>query len=143
MARKVINPKSVGSLKLATTEAGLNSGFVLNEQVTSFKVVPSANRSTIPATFGAPAAESFAASSWAVEISYLQDWGKSLSMSEYLHGADGDLLYFRFDPAGTAEPGFQGLCYVMAGAYGGPADQNWEDTASWPCPEQPQILPAS
>jgi hypothetical protein len=143
MPRKAINPKSLGSLRLAATQAGLAAGNAINDQVTAFKVVPVANKSTIPATFGAPASESAGASSWTIEIAYLQDWGKANSMSEYLLDNDAELLWFRFDPSGSTEPGFEGQVYVTAGAYGGPADQNWEDTQTWACPVTPTLIPSA
>jgi hypothetical protein len=144
MSKKTINPKSTGALRVATTQAGLTTGdaqdTAITEQVTSFRVVPRANLVDSPATFGAPAGQTAAASSWQVEVSYLQDWGKTSGMSKFLYDNDGVEMWFRFDPAGTTEDGFEGKCYIVAGAYGGGADQNWIDSLVWPCPDKPTRL---
>lgn len=141
MARKVINPKSTGAIRFATTEAGLSSGdttdTAVTEQVMSFRVVPSANLVDIPATFGAAAGQSAAASSWQLEVSYLQDWGATVSMSKFLYDNDGVLMWFQFDPAGATEDSFKGSCYLTSGAYGGAADENWADDLVFPCPSKP------
>lgn len=144
MPRKVINPKSTGSLRFAATQVGLASGTVFTDQVYAFQVKPSANLSDIPATFGAAAGQAAAASSWELEISYLQDWGNgATSVSKYLYDNDGGLVWFKFDPAGATEDAFEGQVYVRAGAYGGAASENWVDTITMPCPAKPtRIDPA-
>jgi hypothetical protein len=144
MPRKVINPKSTGTLRVATSQAALTTGdaqdTAITEQVTSFRVVPQANLADVPATFSDPAGQSAAASSWQVEVSYLQDWGKTDGMSKFLYDNDGVLMWFRFDPAGTTEDGFEGPCYLTAGAYGGAADGNWVDDLVFPCAAKPTRL---
>lgn len=141
MARKVINPKSTGILRVSTTQGGLATNdaqdTAITEQVTSFRVVPSANLVDIPATFSTGAGQSAAASSWRLEVSYLQDWGKTDGMSKFLFDNDGGLMWFRFDPAGATEDGFEGECYLTSGAYGGAADGNWVDDLVFPCPSKP------
>lgn len=144
MPRRVINPKSTGAIRFATTQAGLTTGdstdTAFTDQVTSFKVVPVQQLADIPATFSTAAGQSAAASSWNLEISYLQDWGLAAGVSKYLYDNDGALLWFRFDPAGTTEDGMEGPVYVTAGAYGGAADENWVDDQTWPCPVKPTRL---
>jgi hypothetical protein len=144
MPRKVINPKSTGVLTFAATQAGLAAGLAFTDQVYEFKVVPSPNLVDIPATFGVGAGQSTAASSWEVQVSYLQDWGAAaLSVSKYLYDNDGALVWFRFNPAGTTEDHFEGQVYVRAGAYGGSASENWVDDISMPCPSKPSRLDPS
>jgi hypothetical protein len=147
MARKVINPKSTGSIRFATTDGGLASGdaqdTAITEQVISFRVVPSANLADIPATFSTAAGQSAAASSWVLEVSYLQDWGKTDSMSKFLYDNDGVEMFFQFDPAGSTEDSIKGSCYLTSGAYGGAADENWVDDLVFPCPAKPTRVNAA
>jgi|CXWL01.1.fsa_nt_gi hypothetical protein len=144
MARKVINPKSTGNIRFAATQVGLAAGLAASDQVTGFKLTPSANLADIPATFGAAAGQSAAASSWNLELSLLQDWGNgATSVSKYLFDNDGVLVWFRHDPAGATEDSFEGQCYAVAGGFGGDADENWVDDLTLPCPVKPtRIDPA-
>lgn len=150
MARKIINPKSTGVLKLADTEAHLTAGGVegttlltATEQCTAFKVVPRPNTSTAPATFSDPEAEVAAASSWEVQMSLLQDWGKTPSLSKFLYDNDGVLMWFQHDPAGATEDGFKGQVYIVSGGYGGKADDNWVDDLVFQAPVKPTRIAAA
>lgn len=140
MARKIINPKSTGAIVFALTEAELTSDPVaISEQVIEFRVRPSANLATVPATYGAAEGESAAASSFNLELSILQDWGKADSVSEFLYDHDGEVVWFQHDPAGTSEPTIKGSVYAVAGGWGGPADDNWVDDLTMPCIGKPTI----
>lgn len=143
MARKVINPASTGTIKFATSEAGLASATAVSDQVIGFQLVPSANLKDIPATYGAGAAQSAAASSWAVQLSILQDWGKAASVSEFLWDHDGSLVWFSHVPSGTTEGSMKGSCYAVSGGWGGDADENWVDDLTLPCDVKPTFTEAS
>jgi hypothetical protein len=140
MARVVINPKSTGTIRFASAEAGLAAAPMFEEQISNFRVQASQNLADIPATYAAPAAQSAAASSWAITFEYLQDWGKTDGLSKFLYDNDGVLMWFQHNPAGTTAgtpDTFTGQCYVVAGAHGGAADENWVDSLTMPCPSKP------
>jgi hypothetical protein len=138
MARKVINPKSTGSIVFATSEANLTSAPVAaSDQVISFRIVAQPNLTGVPATYGAAASESAAASGFQVELSILQDWGATTSVSEFLFDNDGEEIWFQHDPAGSSEPTFKGAVYAVAGGWGGAADESWVDDLTFPCVAKP------
>jgi hypothetical protein len=146
MARTVINPKSTGTIKFATTQGGLAAATSLGDQIYDFQVKASANLADIPATFGVAAGQSAAASSFSITFGYLQDWGVSTGLSKFLYDNDGVLMWFEHNPAGSTAgtpDTFQGECYIVAGAHGGAADKNWIDTLTLPCPSKPTRLNAS
>ena len=101
MARVVINPKSTGTIRFASAEAGLAAAPMFEEQISNFRVQASQNLADIPATYAAPAAQSAAASSWAITFEYLQDWGKTDGLSKFLYDNDGVLMWFQHNPAGS------------------------------------------
>lgn len=146
MARVVINPKSTGTIRFAATEVALSSAPTFEDQIFNFRVVARQNLADVPATFSAAAGQSAAASSWSIEFEYLQDWGSTNSLSKYLYDNDGVLVWFEHNPAGstTGTPDtFRGQCYVVAGAHGGAADENWQDSLTMPCPSKPTRVAAS
>lgn len=139
-ARTVLNPKSTGTIKFATSEANLVSDPIVGTfQVQALTVVPRANLAPIPATFGAAASDSAAASSHELRVSLLQDWGQVDSVSQFLWDNDGEVVWFTYDPAASGVPSITGSCYAVAGTYGGSADENWVDDLTMPCPEKPDI----
>ena len=146
MARVVINPKSTGTIRFASAEAGLATAPTFEEQIYNFRVQASQNLADIPATYAAAAGQSAAASSWAITFEYLQDWGKTDGLSKFLYDNDGVLMWFQHNPAGTTSgtpDTFTGQCYVVAGAHGGAADENWVDSLTMPCPNKPTRSNAS
>lgn len=138
MARKVINPKSTGAIVFATSEANLVSApLAASDQVISFRITPQPKLTTTPATFGAAESENAAASGFQVELSILQDWGATTSVSEFLFDNDGVAVWFQHDPAGSSEPTFKGEVYAVAGGWGGAADADWVDDLVLPCTAKP------
>jgi len=138
MARKVINPKSTGTIVFATSEAGLTSSPVAaSDQVIAFRITPRPNLTNVPATYGEAASESASASGFQVELSILQDWGASASVSEFLFDNDGASVWVKHDPAGSSEPTFTANVYAVAGGWGGAADESWVDDLTLPCVATP------
>jgi len=144
MPRYVINPKSSATIMFAATEAGLTAGTNGTFQITSFTVAHSANSITVPATFGAPASEDLAMSSYSLELEYLQDYGiNAASFSAYLWNQEGETVWFSIEPSGDidAVAGLKGQCVIPGSDYGGAADEPWIATVSCPCPTKPTLVP--
>lgn len=69
-----INPNNAGTIELALAGDTLKSYAC---QVTSFTVEPTPNTTTTPGTYCGAPVDVPGASSWAIVISFLQDWGNS------------------------------------------------------------------
>lgn len=142
--RQIINPNNLGSIKFATSQAGLDAGIEQGFQITDFQILSKANMNSAPGTFGAPPVDVPGQSSYALEISYLQDWGLDAnSFSEYLYTQDGNEMWYRIDPADTGVKGMEGKCYIVAGPHGGPAGGNWAGKVTLPCTTKPTLLTAT
>jgi hypothetical protein len=143
-ARQIINPNNVGSIKFATSEAGLDAAVEQGFQITSFKVAPKPNLNSAPGTFGAPPVDVPGQTSFNLVVSYLQDWGLDANaFAEFLHNHDGEEYWFRIDPADAGVKGMDGKCFIVAGGYGGDAGSNWVETVTFPCSTKPTILAAT
>lgn len=131
-------------LKVADTEAGLALGDAYECQLTSAVIVGSPNFNPIPATGCAPAAQTPGASSWQLDLAWLQDWtAPGGGLSFYAFDNDTAEVWFSLaiDSVGNPTVVATGHGYVTAGAYGGeiggvPAAA----TATWPLLEKPDIV---
>ena len=112
-------------------------------QINAFTVQATANTTTIPGTYCAGPSNRATASSFAVAMEYLTDWGNPSdeSLSQLLWDNDGGLLYFVFTPADVNMPDCSGTFWSVAGPFGGPGNDVWTGTGTMPCPEQPTITP--
>ena len=111
-------------------------------QISAFAVEASANSSAIAGTYCAGPTTRATASSFAVNMSYLTDWGNPTeSLSQLLWDNDGKLLYFDFIPDDPAMPNCDGQFWGIAGPFGGPGNDVWTGTGSMPCPEKPTVTP--
>ena len=109
-------------------------------QISEFTVNASANTGQIPGTYCQGPSQYGQASTYGVQMTFLQDWGETGSLSQLLWDNDGDLLYFIFTPdvSGTD---CTGSYYAVGGSFGGAGDQAWTTTANMPCPAQPVVAP--
>ena len=110
-------------------------------QISAFAVEASPNSSAIPGTYCNGPTVRATASSFAVSMAYVTDWGKTGSLSQMLWDNDGKLLYFSFVPTDTAMPNCTGTFWGIAGPFGGPGNDVWTGTGTMPCPEKPTITP--
>ena len=107
-------------------------------QISEFTVNASANIGQIPGTYCQGPSQYGQASTYAVQMTFMQDWGETSSLSQLLWDNDGELLYFEFTPdAGGID--CVGSFYAIGGSFGGGGDQVWTTTASMPCPAQPVV----
>ena len=112
-------------------------------QINAFAVQASANTTTIAGTYCVGPSNRATASSFAVAMEYLTDWGNTDSLSQLLWDNDGELLYFVFAPADPAMPNCSGTFWAVAGPFGGPGNDVWTGSGTLPCPEKPTITPKS
>jgi hypothetical protein len=111
--------------------------------VTDILVEPTQNTTTTPGTYCAAPHDTPGASSWAVVISFLQDWGNTPSLSEFTFTNDGALCDFEFTSTNPdTVPSMTGQAFVTATAFGGPAGASWAvATQRWSCPAKPTVTP--
>jgi hypothetical protein len=135
-------------LKVATSQAGLTTGTVVECQVTRAVVTPTSNYQTIPPTGCAPPTQAPGLTSWSLQIDFLQDWAGSavLSLSQFLFTNDGKSAWFELTPdVAVATTKIVGNGYASAAEYGGDFGSGAPCTATstWPMLAAPTItLPA-
>lgn len=131
--------------KVADTEAGLTAGDAYECQITSAVITSTANFQTIPATGCEGASQSPGLSSWALDLTWLQDWSvPGGGLSEYAFTNDTLPAWFSLslDSIGAPTLVATGQAYVTAGAYGGTFGDGSAPTATatWPCLAKPAIV---
>ena len=142
MPRTVI-PIIAPILKVADTEGGLTTGVAYECQLTAATIVGTPNFNAVPATGCAPAAQSPGASSWQLDLAWLQDWtAPGGGLSFYAFDNDTAEVWFSLaiDSVGSPTVVATGHGYVIAGAYGGeiggvPAAA----AATWPLSTNPTL----
>lgn len=130
-----------GSLKLADTQAGLATGTAFECQVTTCSLEASANTAEVPATFCSPTFSTAGLSSFAMSISWIQDWRAAaggLSGYAYTHDAQVKWFELKLDKTDTT-PVATGQVTVVAGAFGGEAGSPLVTSTSWPVVGKPTI----
>lgn len=137
-----INPNNAGTIELAL--AGITPLVAYSCQVTSFSVEPTPNTTTTPGTYCGAPVDTPGASSWAIVISFLQDWGATPSLSQFTFDNDGALCDFAFTSSNPdTVPSIEGSAYVTATAFGGDPGASWQVTTQrWSCSEKPTIVPS-
>lgn len=143
MAVREINPNNAGTIKLALD--GITPLVEYGCQVTDIMVEPSQNMSTTPGTYCAAPHDTPGASSWALVISFIQDWGATESLSEFVFTNDGALCDFEFTSSNPDDvPSMTGSAFVTATAFGGNAGAAWQvATQRWPLNAKPTLVPAA
>jgi hypothetical protein len=137
-----INPNNAGSIKLAP--AGITPLVEYGCQITNIVLEPSQNTTTRPGTYCGPPVDVPGKSSWAIVISFLQDWGFTPSLSKFTYDNDGLLCDFEFTSTNPATvPNMTGQAYVTATAFGGDPGAAWAVTTQrWACDDKPTIVAA-
>ncbi|HKE77298.1 MAG TPA: hypothetical protein VKB57_27005 [Acidimicrobiales bacterium] len=133
-------------VKFADDQAGLALATEYQCVVTSAAITTSPNIQTVPATGCQGEAQSPGQSSFALVLSWLQDWTASGGgLSGYAWDNDTELKFFSIQPDEAAtEPLAEGQVYVVAGPYLGDFGTVLVATGvTWPCFAKPTItLPA-
>lgn len=117
-----INPNNSGTLKLGTAAAPTDDYAC---QVINWALTPVGNSTPVDGTYCRPPGNRSTASSWEVSFNYLQDWGATKSISQFMFDNDGKKVYFEFSPDVPDVPVASGAFYAVAGAYGGDAGTSW------------------
>lgn len=137
------NPK----LTVATTQAGLTTGQACECQVMSAVLTPTPTTNTIPATGCAAASTSTALSSWQLDLTWLEDWNRTVvtSLSQFAFANDGKAVWYKLelDTLGMVGSSATGSAWCSAGAYGGTFGDGSaaQATATWPGVDKPTIVP--
>jgi hypothetical protein len=134
----VLNIKDA-TVKFGVDSTALTSAPDFTCQVTSAAIKANPKLQTVAATFCAAESQIPAASGWQMDLAWLQDWGATDSMSQFMFDHDTDLMMFEITPVDPAAPGATGSCYVVAGDYLGAAGTVLVATATCPLPVKPTI----
>ena len=110
-------------------------------QISTFTITPSANIGSVPGTYCQGPSSYAQKSNYAVDMTFMSDWGTTPSLSELLWDNDGAPLFFEFTPSDTSIPKATGEFYAVAGTFGGDGDSLWTSTQSMPCVEKPVLTP--
>lgn len=138
MAQTVLVIKDA-SVQFADTSAALAAAPDFTCQVVSAAVNASPNLQTVPATFCGPESQAPSATSWAIDLNVLQDWGAigSAGISEYLFDNDAKRKWFLIQPYDPSVMGMTGECWLVAGSYLGDAGTPLQASVSFPCIAKP------
>lgn len=116
-------------------------------QVTSASIGAASNTTTtsVPATFCGPASEVNVpvASTFTLDLDFLQDWTAASGLSEWLFANDATEQAFALYLQGAADPVATGKIIVQAGAFGGAAGEPLTATVSLNIQGYPTILNAA
>jgi hypothetical protein len=137
----VLNIKDA-TVQFALTETAVTTAPDFTCQVTSAAIKANPKLQTVPATFCAAESQSPSASGWQLDLTWLQDWGATDSMSQFMFDNDTALMFFSIVPVDPAAPAATGQCYVVAGDYLGAAGTVLTATATCPLPVKPTITGA-
>jgi len=141
---KLNNPK----LTLALTQADLATGGVHAEcQAQVASLVPTGVSTTTAPTGCRPQSQSAGKSTWALNVTYLQDWANATGVSQFSLTNDGRTVWYRLEPDPTVYAGlaFEGQCDMVAGQVGGNIGDGTEVTSTsvWPMKGPPTVTPAT
>jgi len=139
MAGRAVFQINNAVIKLAATQAGLTAGIDYACQISSAAVVTTANTNTVPMTGCAPASDVPAPSSYALVLTWVQDWQQAQSLSNYAYTNDTQQVWWSITPNGLTAPVATGNSYVVSGDFGGDFGIPLTATATWPCLAKPSI----
>lgn len=135
-----INPNNSGTLKLGTAAAPTDE---YSCQVINFQIDPVANPITRRGTLCSPPLNRNGASSYAANFEYLQDWGATPSISEFLKANDAQLVYFDYSSNVPGTGRITGAFYANTGTYGGDAGSSWVSSGSCGLEGDYTVVPAT
>lgn len=83
-----------------------------------------------------------AAAEWTCELSYVQDWETTNSLSAYLFANEGATIAAVFKPRSGSGPTFTANLVISPGAIGGQVNSYATTTVSLGCSGRPVLVPA-
>lgn len=133
-------------ITFADTEAELETATLTYDCVTTGAgFTASANLTDVPATGCAPASQVAAASSWMLDIAWLQDWqSPGGGLSGYMYENDSLRKWVKVEPTTPGLPAATAEVTIVAGTYAGTFGELLVATSSCPTVGKPEIaLPAA
>lgn len=134
------------TLKLSSDTVG--TGVDYQCQITTASLDPTPNLNPVDATWCAPATQVPAPTSYTLNVTAYQDWGKTESLSQFLFDHDTELATFEIDglvvtDAGAVPAVASGEVRLVAGTYGGAAGAPLAFTVALPVQGKPTIAPGT
>jgi hypothetical protein len=139
----VINQATV---KFADTEAGLAAATTTYECITTAAgFTASPNLTEVPATGCAPKSQVAAASSWVLDLQWLQDWqSPGGGLSGFMYDHDGEKQWCHIEPTNPALPAATAEITIVAGSIYGVFGDLLVAQATCPCEDKPAMtLPSA
>lgn len=138
------NVINAATVKFADDEAGLATADTYECVVNGAGFTASANLTEVPATGCAPKSQVAAASSWVLDIAWLQDWQSSGGgLSGYFFENDGEKKFVSVQPTNPSLPAAVAEVTIVSGPVYGTFGDLLTATASCPAEEKPTMtLPA-
>lgn len=133
-----INPNNSGTILLGVAATPTDDYAC---QVINFVIESVAVTSERAGTFCAAPATLNSASKWQVSFQYLQDWGATKSISQFLFDNDGKEVFFSFVPDVATVPTATGSFYAQAGSFGGDAGTSWDFSGTCGMNGKPTFTP--
>lgn len=129
------------TIKFATTQAGLAAAPLTYECVTTAAgFVASANLVDVPATGCAPKSQTAAASSWALDIAWLQDWNSpGGGLSGFMFTNDAKKMWVEVTPTSPVLPAAVAEVTIISGPVYGEFGTILTATASLAASAKPTI----
>ena len=127
-----------------TLDGGVGTPVNYQCQVTTASLDPTPNLQPVDATLCAPATDMPSATSFVLNLTWYQDWGKPDSLSQFLFDNDTAGATFEMDglvvsDAGAVKQVASGAVRLVTGAYGGAAGAPLTATAALPVQGKPAI----
>lgn len=79
---------------------------------------------------------------WTCELSYVQDWETTDSLSAYLYANEGSTVAVNFKPRTGSGPSFTANIVITPGAIGGAVDAYTDTSVTLGCDGKPVLVPA-
>jgi len=142
MPKYVIIPSPDATVSF-TVPPGTGTAKTFECQVTSAAVTRTANTVTVPATGCEGPTTKESAPTYALVLNWLQDWGQTNSLSQFLQ--DNELVDADFEVAVGAAPMTvaKGVCQLVPGDYGGDFSSALTATATMGITGTPTFTPGT
>lgn len=80
---------------------------------------------------------------WTCDLTFVQDWTSTTSLSRFLYENEGDTVPVEFRPISGEGPTFEAEIVITPGAIGGTVGAASESTVSLGCNGKPTLVPAA
>lgn len=135
-----VSAPKVGVGTFTIGAAGLLTNF--SSQVTSIKLVPSADTSDPIFTLSGESVSGDFSETYTIEGTLIQDFGTTASKVEWLYAHTGETHVFEFDPATSGLTKITGSLVVTAVEIGGDVNSKPQSDFSFQCVGKPTVVAA-